>query len=208
MVDQWKKHNINPLIAFSEKFNIILEKIQLEVDVNNTKNIIPLKHKKTGENIQIKKISTGTKQLLLTAFSLIKLDTKNSIILIDEPERSLYPDMQMDLMDYYKNLAPEAQFIVPTHSPFIAASFEPDERFILYFDNEGKVAVRRGSSPIGDDPNDMLKNDFGVNYYNKHGEEAYQRYIDLKQEMANEKDPKRKKELLLETVKLGDTYNF
>lgn len=185
-----------------------MDKIQLEVDIVNTKNIIPLKHKITGENIPIKNISTGTKQLLLTALPLFKLDTRDSIILIDEPERSLYPDMQMDLMDFYKNLAPEAQFIIATHSPFIAASFEPDERFILYFDNEGKIAVRRGSSPIGDDPNDMLKNDFGVNYYNKHGEEAYQKYINLKQEVANETDPKRKKELLLETVKLGDTYNF
>ena len=207
-VDYWKSQNINPLIDFSNKFNTVLEKINLEVDLVNTKNIIPLKHKITNENIPISNISTGTKQLLLTAFPLFKLESKNSIILIDEPERSLYPDMQMDLMDYYKKLVPEAQFIVATHSPFIAASFEPDERFILYFDEDGKVAVRRGSSPIGDDPNDMLKNDFGVNYYNKHGEEAYQKYISLKQEVANETDPKRKKELLLETVKLGDTYNF
>lgn len=124
---------------------------------------------------------------------MYELNTKNSIILIDEPERSLYPDIQMDLMDHYQNLAPDAQFIVATHSPFIAASFEADERFILYFDEEGKVAVRRGSSPIGDDPNDLLKNDFEVNYYNKHGEEAYQKYISLKQEVANETDPKKKK---------------
>ena len=207
-VENWKGKNVNPLIAFSEKFNGILEKISLEVDLVNTRNITPLNHKITGENIPIQNTSTGTKQLLLTALLLFKLDTKDSIILIDEPERSLYPDMQMDLMDHYQRLAPEAQFIVATHSPFIAASFEADERFILYFDEEGKVAVRRGSSPIGDDPNDMLKNDFGVNYYNKYGEEAYQKYINLKQEVANENDPKRKKELLLETVKLGDTYNF
>ena len=144
----------------------------------------------------------------LTFLPLFKLDTKDAIILMDEPERSLYPDMQMDLIEHYQNLAPDAQFIVATHSPFIAASFEPEERFILYFDEEGKVAVRRGSSPIGDDPNDMLKNDFGVNYYNRHGEEAYKKYLSLKQAVASEKDPKKKKELLLETVKLGDAYNF
>ena len=127
---------------------------------------------------------------------------------MDKPERSLYPDMQMDLIEYYQSLAPDAQFIVATHSPFIAASFEPEERFILYFDKEGKVAVRRGSSPIGDDPNDMLKNDFGVNYYNKHGEDAYRKYLSLKQAVTNEKNPEKKKELLLKTVKLGDAYNF
>jgi predicted ATP-dependent endonuclease of OLD family len=207
-VDDWKKRNINPLIVFSEKFNILLDKIQLEVDIANTKNIIPLKHKITGQNIPIKNISTGTKQLLVTALPLFKLKTTDSIILIDEPERSLYPDMQMDLMDYYQNLAPEAQFIVATHSPFIAASFEPDERFILYFDEEGKVAVRRGSSPIGDDPNDMLYNDFGINYINKYGQEKHKEYLELKQKIYFENDPKKKEEISEKLEKLGDEYNF
>jgi predicted ATP-dependent endonuclease of OLD family len=206
--EKWQQDNPNILEYFSEKLNPLLEKLHLEVDIFNTEYLIPIKNKRTDEIIPIQNTSTGTKGLLLSFLPLFKLDTKDSIILIDEPERSLYPDMQMDLMDYYENLAPEAQFIVATHSPFIAASFEPDERFILYFNEEGKVAVRRGSSPIGDDPNDMLKNDFGVNYYNKYGEEAYQKYINLKQEVANETNPKKKKELLLETVKLGDIYNF
>ncbi|MFH6963333.1 AAA family ATPase [Flavobacterium plurextorum] len=205
---KWQKENPNKLEAFAEKFNPILEKLNLEIDLINTEYSIPIKNKKNDEIIPIQNTSTGTKGLLLSFLPLFKFDTQDSIILMDEPERSLYPDMQMDLMDHYQKLAPDAQFIIATHSPFVAASFEPDERFILYFDNEGKVAVRRGSSPIGDDPNDMLKNDFGVNYYNKHGEEAYQKYISLKQEMATETDPKRKKELLLEIVKLGDTYNF
>jgi AAA ATPase domain len=205
---KWQKDNPNVLELFAEKFNPILEKLFLEVDLVNTEYSIPLKKKRNEEIIPVKNTSTGTKGLLLSFLPLFKLDTKDSIILFDEPERSLYPDMQMDLMDYYQNLAPEAQFIVATHSPFIAASFEPEERFILYFDEKGKVAVRRGSSPIGDDPNDMLKNDFGINYYNKYGEEAYQKYLALKQEVAIEANPQKKKELLLETVKLGDTYNF
>ena len=75
-------------------------------------------------------------------------------------------------------------------------------------DNEGKVAVRQGSSPIGDDPNDMLKNDFGVDYYNQFGKDAYKKYLKLKEDLAKEKNKDKKKELLLETVKLGDTYNF
>lgn len=206
--EKWQKDNPNILELFASKFNSALEKLNLEVDIINTEYSIPIKNKINDEVIPIQNTSTGTKGLLLSFLPLYSLDTKDSIILIDEPERSLYPDMQMDLMEYYQNLAPEAQFIVATHSPFIAASFEPEERFILYFDEAGKVAVRRGSSPIGDDPNDMLKNDFGVNYYNKFGEEAYKKYLNLKENLAKEKDPIKKKELLLETVKLGDTYNF
>jgi predicted ATPase len=207
-VENWKDKNVNPLIAFSEKFNGILEKINLEVDLVNTRNITPLNHKITGENIPIQNTSTGTKQLLLTALLLFKLDTKDSIILIDEPERSLYPDMQMELMDHYKKLAPKAQFIVATHSPFIAASFEAEERFILYFDEEGKVAVRRGSSPIGDDPNDMLYNDFGVNYYNKEVQKKFKEYISLLDKVKTENDINLKKKYILEASKIGNHYNF
>lgn len=206
--NKWQKENPNVLEYFAKEFNPLLEKLNLEVDLVNTEFSIPIKNKRTDEIIPIQNTSTGTKGLLLSFLPLFKLETKDSIILIDEPERSLYPDMQMDLMDHYQRLAPEAQFIVATHSPFIAASFETDERFILYFDEEGKVAVRRGSSPIGDDPNDMLRNDFGVNYYNKYGEEAYKKYLKLKEDLAKENDPIKKKNLLLETVKLGDKYNF
>jgi predicted ATP-dependent endonuclease of OLD family len=208
-VENWKSNNINPLIEFSEKFNSILEKINLEVDLVNTGNITPLNHKISGENIPIKNTSTGTKQLLLTALLLFKLDTKDSIIIIDEPERSLYPDMQMDLMDHYKRLAPEAQFIVATHSPFIAASFEPDERFILYFNEEGKVAVRRGTSPIGDDPNDILKNDFKLeSLMNEKGVEAFERYRDLKKRLTSEKNENEKDKLLEEILSLANAYKF
>lgn len=207
-VENWKENNINPLIEFSEKFNSILEKINLEVDLVNTRNITPLHHKISGKNIPIQNTSTGTKQLLLTALLLFKLDTKDSIILIDEPERSLFPDIQMELMDYYKNIAPEAQFIVATHSPFIAASFEPDERFILEFDKSGKVTVRRGSSPIGDDPNDMLYNDFGINYINKYGQKKHEEYLDLKQKVFFEKNEKTKQKYAEELEKLGEEYNF
>ncbi|MCG8732670.1 AAA family ATPase [Tenacibaculum finnmarkense] len=205
---KWQQENPNKLMDFADKFNPLLEKLNLEVDLVNTEYSIPIINKRNEEIIPIQHTSTGTKGLLLSFLPLFKLNTKDAIILMDEPERSLYPDMQMSLMENYQNLAPDAQFIVATHSPFIAASFEPEERFILYFDTDGKVAVKRGSSPIGDDPNDMLKNDFGVNYYNKHGQNAYKKYLNLKQAIPKEKDTEKKKKMLFEFMKLGDTYNF
>jgi hypothetical protein len=206
--NKWAVENENPLIAFSKYFNPILAKLNLEVDLVNTEYPIPIKSKITDEIIPITNLSTGTKGLLLSIFPLYQLDTKDSIILYDEPERSLFPDMQIDLISHYQNLAPEAQFVVATHSPFIAAAFEPEERFILYFDDKGKVAVRRGESPIGDDPNDMLSNDFNVDYYNQFGKAAHKKYLDLKREVAQETKPERKKELIVELAELGDKYNF
>ncbi|WP_375604881.1 AAA family ATPase [Flavobacterium davisii] len=206
---KWQKDNPNTLELFAENFNPILEKLNLEVDIIDTEYSIPIRNKTTDEIIPIQNTSTGTKGLLLSFLPLYKLDTKESIILIDEPERSLYPDMQMDLMDYYQNLAPKAQFIIATHSPFIAASFEPCERFILYFDAEGKVAVRQGTSPIGDDPNDILKNDFELEFLmNEKGRKAFERFRELKRKIATVDDEEEKDKLLDEILTLAKTYKF
>jgi predicted ATP-dependent endonuclease of OLD family len=209
-MEQWKKDNPNPSIEFANKcLNVILRKLNLQLDLVDTSTYLPLKPINEDKAIPSNALSTGTKQLILNALPLFKLNTDNAIILIDEPERSLYPDIQMELIPYYQSLAPKAQFIVATHSPFIAASFEPEERFILYFDESGKVQVRNGVSPVGDDPNDILKNDFGlIQLMNDMGISAYKKYVQLKQEMANEKDAQKKKDLFKELVLLGDKYKF
>ena len=204
----WSKTNENPLIAFANYFNPILSRLHVEVDLINTEYAIPIKSVNKEEVIPISGLSTGTKGLLLSMFPLFELDTTDSMILLDEPERSLFPDMQIDLMSHYQRLAPEAQFIVATHSPFIAAAFEPEERFILYFNEQGEVAVRRGESPIGDDPNNMLRNDFNVDYYNDIGKKAYQDYLNLKRKAAQETEPEKKNKLIVEMAELGDKYNF
>ncbi|MDX6182122.1 AAA family ATPase [Flavobacterium sp. Fl-77] len=207
--NKWQKENPNRLESFAKEFNYILELLNLEVDLVNTEYSVPIKNKRIDEIIPFQDTSTGTKQLLLTSLPLYSLETKDSIILIDEPERSLYPNIQMEVMDYYKKLAPEAQFIVATHSPFIAASFEPEERFILYFDEEGKVAVRRGISPIGDDPNDMLKNDFDLEFLmNEKGIKAFERYRNLKKLLASANDDEEKDKLLEEILSLANAYKF
>jgi ABC-type multidrug transport system ATPase subunit len=205
----WRIENPNPNEEFAIKFNSVLKKLNLEVDVSNPSSFLNIKHYKENSFIPISSLSTGTKLLISLLLPLYKFETKDSIILIDEPERSLYPDMQMDLMEYYQDFAKEAQFIVATHSPFIAASFEPEERFILYFDENGKVAVRRGKSPIGDDPNDILKNDFDLEFLmNKKGLEAFERFRNLKKQIANENDETIKDNLLTEILELANAYKF
>ncbi len=205
---QWATENKNPLEAFATAFNPILNKLNLEIDLINTEYAIPIKSKKKDTVIPISELSTGTKGLLLSVFPLFELETNNAVILIDEPERSLFPDVQMELMEMYQKLAPNAQFIVATHSPFVAASFEPEERFILYFNEEGNVVLRRGESPIGDDPNNMISKDFKVNYYNAFGNQAYQDYINIKRQIVQTEDVEQKKKLMVAMAELGDKYNF
>lgn len=205
---KWQAENPNPIDSFSEKFDGLLNKLNLEIDKVNVDYPIPFKNKSNDEIIPISGLSTGTKGLLLYMLPLYQIDTSKSIILIDEPERSLYPDIQMELIDYFRKISPESQFVIATHSPFIAASFEPEERFILSFDKNGQVVVTRGISPIGDDPNDILHNDFGVNYINKYGQKAFEEYKELKQKIYFEKNKKKKEEISSKLEELGEKYNF
>ena len=204
---EWRQDNANPLIDLAQKcLNPVLKKLRIEVDVDSTSETFTFK---TTAGEPIEKLSTGTKQLITTALSIYKAEIKNGVILFDEPERSLFPDIQRELVKYYTGLAPEAQFFFATHSPIIAAAFEPEERFILYFDEDGEVKFRNGVAPIGDDPNDILRKDFGMSpLVPEEGVEAYQNYLDLATKIKNEPDIERRMELIAERSILGNKYDF
>ena len=136
-------------------------------------------------------------------------DIKRGFLLLDEPENSLYPDFLYDLIDTYTNIIQNTQFITATHNPIIAAQFEPYERFILEFDELGAVHAKRGTTPVGDDPNDLLVQDFGVrNLLGKEGIKKWERYVELKLLIPKIKDEKAKKNLMKEYMEIGNAYNF
>ena len=83
--------------------------------------------------------STGTKQVVLSALPLYLLKPKHTIILFDEPETSLYPNLQRLIIDFYTSLTTDCQFFCATHSPLIASSFEPWEIVELKFNKDGHV---------------------------------------------------------------------
>ncbi|UHG91443.1 AAA family ATPase [Spirosoma oryzicola] len=208
-LSKWQEENPNPKIDIANNcLNPILKNFHLEVDIEGTEAPIVIKTQ-NGVSLTYDTLSTGTKQLLATAIPIYKSQIHQGVILFDEPERSLFPDVQRGLIDYYTSLAPEAQFFFATHSPIIASAFEPCERFILYFDENGEVKFHNGIAPEGDDPNDILSEDFGLEELMlKPGLDAYKRYRNLFVEIRNEKDPVRQKELIVEQAKLGDQYKF
>ena len=154
-------------------------------------------------------LSTGTVQLLVTALPLSVLNIDNAVILFDEPERSLYPDAQLGLISFYTDYVSNSQVFFATHSPIVASAFDPSERIKLYFNNEGKVDYRRGDSPEGDDPNDLLHRDFGMpNILETKGANALKRFIELKSLILVEKDESKKGILLNEFMEISNKYKF
>ncbi len=142
---KWKADNANPLKDLADKLNPMLNRFNLEIkpefDFKTADDLRFIQiHQKGGSTaIPNGGWSTGTKQLIMTATPLLKLNTDKAVILIDEPERSFYPDIQRDLMGFYRHLAPKAQFFIATHSPIIAASFDPWEIVELKFNEEGNI---------------------------------------------------------------------
>jgi predicted ATP-dependent endonuclease of OLD family len=142
---QWKAAHPNPIKAFADKLNPMLNRFNLEIkpefDFKTADDLrfIQIHQKHTMTEIPNTGWSTGTKQLIMTATPLLKLNTDKAVILIDEPERSFYPDIQRDLIGFYRQLAPNAQLFVATHSPIIAAAFDPWEIIELKFDEQGFI---------------------------------------------------------------------
>jgi predicted ATPase len=141
---RWKQENPNPIENLAQKLNPILNQFHLNIKTTfDFQSIEDLKFIKiqslSGTEIPYQGWSTGTKQFILTLTPLFQLKTEDTIILVDEPERSLYPDIQTEIIDYYTQLAPQAQFFFATHSPLIASCFEPWEIVELKFNEQGMV---------------------------------------------------------------------
>ena len=158
-------------------------------------------------------LSTGIRSFLFRLGHLYTIFRyhrgKGGIVLIDEPENSLYPDFLFDLLAHYGQTAPGSQLFFATHSPIVAAQFKPEERFILEFDPDRGVVVRRGITPEGDDPNDVLLKDFAVRtLYGEKGLASWNRFRELSRLIGSESDPETRKSLLKEYLDLGRAYNF
>ncbi|MGV8983895.1 AAA family ATPase [Clostridium sp.] len=94
----------------------------------------------TGEVHSADQLSAGEKQIFFRGGALLQLNLQNSIILIDEPELSLHPEWQQNILDFYRNIGNNNQIIIATHSPHIVSSCKKEEIRVL-IKEEGIVKV-------------------------------------------------------------------
>ncbi|WP_367875114.1 AAA family ATPase [Luteolibacter sp. Populi] len=219
--EEFLEGNPDILKELADFWDVILGKAGLEFDYKNASVPIQLtdnlkayiRLKRSEERIPYVDLSTGLRNFILKLghiFTMFRGKPENGgVLLIDEPENSLYPDFLFDLVGHYERAAPGAQIFMATHSPIIAAQFRPEERFILEFDENGGVTVRNGVTPEGDDPNDVLMRDFAVRtLYGPKGLEKWKRFRELDRVIQEETDPATRRVLLKEYMDLGKAYNF
>lgn len=211
----------NPQVMdkLADVWDRILRLAQLELDRESisvpfqlTENLKAYLRTTSGNRVPYADLSTGIRHYLFRLGHIWSLyfnrEPGDSLLLVDEPEGSLYPDFLYDIVRNYQEVAPGCQLFMATHSPIVAAQFRPEERVILNFGDDGKVTARRGVSPEGDDPNDILRQDFGVDsLMTEKGEQAYDRFLKLRRLIPASKEPE-KTRLIEEYTRLGSAYHF
>ena len=83
------------------------------------------------ERLDLKDLSAGEKQLLIILFSVFLQQEKPFILLMDEPEISLHIGWQQKLIHTLRELNPNCQLIIASHSPSIWGNGWGDKLFFL-----------------------------------------------------------------------------
>ncbi len=86
-------------------------------------------------------LSSGQRALFAFAGPLIFRDEPAEIVLIDEPEQHMHVQWQRLLLPALRELCPDTQFIVATHSEEILDSVLSYERFILVDDEDPRAHI-------------------------------------------------------------------
>jgi predicted ATP-dependent endonuclease of OLD family len=100
-----------------ERFLEIMDSLFHDTDkkIDRTNNEIAfISGEKTLSPYQL---SSGEKQILVILLTVLIQNNKASILFMDEPEISLHFDWQKKLIQYIKELNPNVQIILATHSP-------------------------------------------------------------------------------------------
>lgn len=70
-----------------------------------------------GEKLSPYLLSSGEKQILLILLTVLTEDQQHYVLFMDEPEASLHFEWQKNLISLLRELNPNAQIILTTHSP-------------------------------------------------------------------------------------------
>lgn len=149
------------------EINQLLQGIDLKTKLVDIEPEMPIFESFNGKRVLLDDLSSGERQIYYRATLLNQLNFQKGLILVDEPENSLHPTWQKDILKLYQNVSLNNQVILATHSPHIIASVHPKNLFILYMNEETKKievinAAKAGLHTRGLEPNRILKEVMGT----------------------------------------------
>lgn len=123
---------------------------------NPANHTINFKSLKTGEVINVNELSAGQKGVLHFIFSIYGYDLKHGLMIIDEPELHLHPQIQEQYLKVISDSIAKfnIQFILVTHSPIFINSSNIGNVFRFYLNNGFTKVINPG---ITDEEKDLIK---------------------------------------------------
>ncbi|HMY21498.1 MAG TPA: AAA family ATPase, partial [Polyangium sp.] len=90
--------------------------------------------------VPMDRLSSGQIALFAFAGPLVFRDAPADVVLIDEPEQHLHVQWQRYIIPALRELSPESQFIVATHSLDVADAASHDERLLLLPEGDPRLS--------------------------------------------------------------------
>lgn len=186
------------ILKLKELFNDFFEdKKFIDVDVNTYEPIFELKE--TKKIITLDKLSSGEKQIFYKGGALLQYTKKNSVIvLLDEPETSLHPEWQQKILNFYKNINTDNQYIFATHSAHIVACCNKEKIRLLVKEKDYIILKYVSDETYGASNEELLYNIFDLNSVrNLEVQKDIDEYKELfyRKDSLNEDESKRLEEL-------------
>lgn len=178
----WAKQNIGSTIdesridvrikRFTKAFDSIFPSKKF-LGIENKNNFKEVLFEEDGKKMPIDKLSSGEKQIVFRGGFLLKDKgaNKGSTVIIDEPEISLHPKWQLEILDFYKNVINsdaeiKSQIIIATHSPFIIhnPNRRNDKVIILTKHENGQITTLNHPEFYSWTTNKIVKEAFKIEY--------------------------------------------
>ena len=112
---------------------------------------------KKGNNILVSDLSDGEKQLIYILAVMLYYTGKNILLLLDEPDIHMYPNLQMSFIDYLRKINDKMNIIITTHSPYIVSSLDKNDVYCIYDGELYSVNFTKGK-----DYNSLLREIFNT----------------------------------------------
>jgi predicted ATPase len=177
-------YKTSKIFRFKNAFDNFFEKLKFDkvIDYNSEKSI---QFTKNSKSISIDKLSTGEKQIVFRGAYLLKnnANLEGAAVMIDEPELSMHPKWQQNILRYYKDLftyggSQKAQLFVASHSEHVmkeALTNKNDNLVIVLNEVSGIIQSTRIDVPVvlpsitSAETNylafDVISNDFHIELY-------------------------------------------
>jgi ABC-type cobalamin/Fe3+-siderophores transport system ATPase subunit len=118
----------DPIARFKDAFSKLLPGKAME-DIEEQQQVI--KYIQDGQTLDFTRLSSGEREVVTVVFDFLLRSPRDCIVVFDEPELHLHPELSYRLLRTLQDVGERNQFIFCTHSPeIIAASLEQSVIFV------------------------------------------------------------------------------